>query len=141
MNYEVITEEEAIRRGILAEIEPWMEALFADVSQILFAHAPLENLPFRYVGIGEAAGLLVICTAAREADGKRWMHVSMSRRKRLPSYDDMCLVKDVFVGRERMALQVFARKSQHVNINPYVLHLWSCLDGDPTPDFRHAGQI
>lgn len=118
-----------------------MEALFP-AEPLVFAHAPLEYLPFRYVGnVGSAQGLLVICTATRERDGKRWLHASMSRRARLPSYEDMCLVKDVFVGRERLALQVFARSSQHVNINPFVLHLWSCLDGDPVPDFRHEGQI
>lgn len=127
--------------SLIAEVEPWMEELFPTQS-LVFAHSPMEFLPFRYVGsVASAQGLLVICTATRERDGRRWIRVSMSRRRRLPSYEDMCLVKDVFVGRERLAVQVFARAKDHVNINPCVLHLWSCLDGDPVPDFRHEGQI
>lgn len=138
---EIIDEDEAIRRGMIAELEPWMEELFP-TTPIMFAHAPLEILPFRYVGIvGRAQGLLVICSASWEADGKRWMHVSMSRHSRLPTYEDMCMVKDAFIGRERMAVQVFARAAEHVNHAPLCLHLWSCLDGDPTPDFRHGGVI
>lgn len=141
MDYEVITEEEAERLGLIAEVEPWMDALWPK-QPLAFALAPQELLPWRYVGIvGSAQGLNVICSAMREADGKCWMHVSLSRRSRLPSYADMCLVKDTFIGRERLAVQVFARASEHVNIHPNVLHLWSCLDADPVPDFRHAGQI
>jgi len=30
-------------------------------------------------------------------------------------------------------------RSQYVNINPTVLHLWVCLDGDVLPDFTHGG--
>jgi hypothetical protein len=87
-------------------------------------------------------GLVVIVSAAVELDGKAWLHVSMSRRDRLPSYDDMKAVKDVFMGRERTALQVFAPSSKHVNIHDFCLHLWACLDGDATPDFtRGSGSL
>lgn len=138
---EVITEDEAVRRGPAAELEPWMRALFPE-RPLAFALSPLDFLPFRYVGIvGRAQGLLVYCSACREADGQRWMHVSMSRRRRLPSYEDMKLVKDTFIGRDRLAVQVFARACDHVNIAQNALHLWCCLDKDPVPDFRHQGQI
>jgi hypothetical protein len=50
-------------------------------------------------------------------------------------------VKRSFIGDERMAVQVFPRASEHVNIAKYCLHLWHCVDGDPTPDFRIEGQI
>ncbi len=87
-------------------------------------------------------GLRVIVTASTELDRKVWLHVSLSRADRLPSYDDMKAVKDVFVGREATACQVFAPASKHVNIMPHCLHLWSCLDGDVTPDFtRGTGSL
>jgi hypothetical protein len=139
--FEVVTDPRTGQTAVLAEVEPWMEELFPR-DPLAFRLCPLEYLPFRYVGnLASAQGLLVICSASRERDGKRWIHVSMSRHKRLPSYDDMCLVKNQFLGANRLAVQVFARAAHHVNINPHVLHLWSCLDGDPVPDFRHEGQI
>ena len=82
-------------------------------------------------------GLRVIVSAAREDDGKRWLHVSCSRRKpvpKLPSWKDLRDVKDVFVG-NRKAIQVFPVRSEYVNIHPNVLHLFACLDDDGLPDF------
>lgn len=84
-------------------------------------------------------GLKVIATISEEEDGKRWLHVSCSRKARLPSYGDMVDVKAVFVGEHREAYQVFARRSKHVNIMPFCLHLWCCLDGPALPDFTRGG--
>lgn len=76
-------------------------------------------------------------------DGRWWLHVSMSRRKYIPSYSDLADVKRVFVGEDRQAVQVFPRRERHVNIHPYALHLWACLepDGDGLPDFGREGTI
>jgi hypothetical protein len=59
----------------------------------------------------------------------------------MPSWEDCRLVKDTFIGRDRRALQILPPASEYVNIHPYCLHLWSCLDGAGLPDFRHGGQI
>lgn len=83
-------------------------------------------------------GLTVAITTQKENDGKFWTHVSISRPTRLPNYHDMCEVKSVFLGDDALALQLFVPKSEHVNIHPYCLHLWSCLDGRPTPDFTQG---
>lgn len=85
--------------------------------------------------------MVVIASVAQEADGKRWLHVSCSLRNRLPSWSELRMVKDTFVGKDRTAIQVLPPESQHVNIHPFYLHLWSCLDGDVTPDFRFMGMI
>ena len=86
-------------------------------------------------------GLYVIISESVEADEKRWLHVSCSRRTRLPSWADLRRVKDAFCGKERKAIQVFAPASEWVNIHSFALHLWCCLDGDVLPDFRKDGQI
>lgn len=83
------------------------------------------------------SGLRVVVSGAIERDGKRWLHVSCSRRDRVPSWDDLKLVKEVFLGNDRLAVQVLPRAEEYVNIHPYVLHLWCCVDGDPVPDFRY----
>jgi len=86
-------------------------------------------------------GLRVIFSASHEADGKRWIHVSFSRPTRLPSWDDLRKVKDIFIGTDRLAVQVLPRKRDYVNHHEFTLHLWSCIDGDPVPDFRRDGMI
>jgi hypothetical protein len=86
----------------------------------------------------ERTGLRVIVSAARELDGRRWLHVSCSRRSRVPSYDEMLVVRNLFIG-DREAIQVFPPRARHVSIHRYCLHLWCCLDGPVLPDFARGG--
>lgn len=82
----------------------------------------------------------VLLSAATYGDGKRWLHVSVSRKSHeIPTWTLMCEVKDLFIGLERTALQIHPPRSKHVSIHPGVLHLWHCLDRDVTPDFSAGG--
>lgn len=90
---------------------------------------------------GAGRGLAVILSGAVELDGRRWIHVSVSRRDRVPSYEDLALIKRVFIGRDKRALQLFVPEAEHVNVHRFCLHLWHCLDGDGLPDFRAQGQV
>lgn len=83
-------------------------------------------------------GVIVIATVMLEQDGKRWLHISASRRSRIPSWEDLKVVKNLFIGPKRKAIQILPCEAEYVNINPNVLHLWCCLDGDPLPDFTHG---
>lgn len=83
-------------------------------------------------------GLRVILTGNVHG-GKRWMHLSTSRASRVPDYDDLCGVKSLFLGDEALAVSLFVPRSRHINIHPYCLHMWRCLDGDPVPDFAEGG--
>ena len=82
--------------------------------------------------------LRVICSVAREADGKRWLHVSLSRAHKVPFWADVRRVKDLFIGPDRKAIQVLPRAAEYVNIHPHTLHLFCCLEGDTLPDFTHG---
>jgi len=84
--------------------------------------------------------LRFIVSAKVEGDGKLWLHASVSRRdKTMPSYDDLRTTKRLCIGDDRTALQVFPPADKHIDIagprGIEVLHLWSCLSGDVTPDF------
>jgi len=84
----------------------------------------------------------VIVTGETELDGKRWMHVSVSTNKGMPGWYILREVKDIFIGRDKEAIQKLPKQSEYVNINPSVLHLWHCADGEVTPDFtRGLGTI
>jgi hypothetical protein len=88
-------------------------------------------------------GVVVIESVTRERDGRRWHHVSLARSSRLPTWEDVRLVRADFIGEDRESYQVFPPDSRWVNDNKYVLHLWCCLDAPDgvLPDFRHRGTI
>jgi hypothetical protein len=117
-------------------VPDWALSLFPD-QPLMFERQPWP--PYSYKHIHKS--LYVICSARAEADGKRWAHVSCSYRNKLPSWEEMRLVKDTFIGRDKKAIIVLPPEAEHVNIHPYVMHLWHCLDEDPLPDFRINGQI
>jgi hypothetical protein len=92
-------------------------------------------------GYHKHALLRVIVSGMVYGDGKRWLHVSVSRKNReIPSWAAMCEVKEFVLGPERTALQVHPPRSKHVSIHDGCLHLWHCLDGDVTPDFTAGGE-
>jgi len=85
-------------------------------------------------------GLRVIISTAPFDDGREWMHVSVSREDRLPSWDDLKFVKATFVAADRAAYQVLPPTAKHINIHPFCLHLWVALTGsEPLPDFTGGG--
>jgi len=79
--------------------------------------------------------LLVLIDNTKKSDGKHSVHVSFSRKDRLPNYEEITEVKRLFVGKNNKAIMVFPEEKNHVNINPYCLHLWCCVDGDGLPEF------
>lgn len=103
----------------------------------------LPYVPNRYVELSTDLDdrLMMIVSGHTYGDGKRWLHVSVSRPARMPGWLDMCRVKDEFIGPEYVALQVHPRTSEYVNFHETCLHLWHCIDGDVTPDFRRKGTV
>lgn len=57
-----------------------------------------------------------------------WEHVSVHmieyRIARIPTWSEMCTVKDIFWEEEELVVQFHPPKSEYVNTHPYVLHLW-----------------
>ena len=88
-------------------------------------------------------GLKVLVSCLLEEDKEFWLHVSFSHRHRLPTYEEVKTVKRIFIGDDRVALQVFPKATEHVNVHPYCLHLWCCVSNDRRiPDFtRGLGEI
>ena len=83
----------------------------------------------------------VIVTQA-DHDGAEWIHASIARERFMPSYDELCCLKQGVFGPDRFAYQVFPPASQHVNIHERALHLWGRADGKPAlPEFGASGSI
>lgn len=84
-------------------------------------------------------GLRVLVTTADFPDGRDWMHISVSRADRIPSYEDLKFVKNTF-AEHRTGYQVFPPPADNINLHPFCLHIWVPLTGPPvTPDFTRGG--
>ena len=72
------------------------------------------------------------------SDGMGWKHVSVSnhQKKKLPDWNVMCRIKDLFFDDEEWVAQFHPARSEYVNHNPYTLHLWRPLAAPlPTPHY------
>lgn len=77
---------------------------------------------------------------AMAADGQEtgWEHVSVSvliydgkkGKSRMPTWDEMCFVKDKFWGEEETVVQFHPPKSEYVNNHHACLHLWKDVAGE-----------
>ncbi len=63
------------------------------------------------------------------SDGMGWNHVSVSKKYECPSWEEMCMVKNLFWGEDVWVQQFHPSKSEYVNNHPYCLHLWEPVDG------------
>jgi hypothetical protein len=130
---ELLTEAERLgyildRDGVLPHVLPasWNERRHPE------PHHALIN---RFWHVSTRDGVLRVMAGLERHGDRRWIHISASRRERLPSWDDLKLVKRVLAGPERQAIQVIPRESEYVNIHPNCLHLFVCIDEDPVPCF------
>lgn len=92
-----------------------------------------------YKYVNEKDRQVVIISWAIEQDRKMWLHFSMSTAARVPNWDELVRAKEIFLGVESRAIQVIPPRSEYVNLNKRVLHLFVCLDGNPLPDFTQGG--
>lgn len=58
------------------------------------------------------------------SDGKDWEHVSVSHPHRVPTWEEMCAIKDLFWEPEETVVQYHPPKSEYVNKCETCLHLW-----------------
>jgi hypothetical protein len=70
------------------------------------------------------------------SDGEGWKHVSVSRcwdGNKVPTWQMMCVVKDLFFEPEGWVVQFHPAESEYVNNHPGCLHLWKPDAPFPTP--------
>lgn len=58
-----------------------------------------------------------------------WDHVSVSRARRCPNWQEMEHVKRLFFNDDEVAMQLHVAVKEHVNFHPNTLHLWRPLIG------------
>ena len=72
------------------------------------------------------------CTVVWDDNESGYEHVSVSPVKKfnIPSWNDMCIVKDVFFEDEEEIYQIHPKKSEYVNLQQNCLHLWKVKGHD-----------
>jgi hypothetical protein len=86
-------------------------------------------------------GLRVIATIEDHyPDGSVWLHVSFSYGNRLPNWQDLRAVKDLFIGKNRLAVQILPVEEDYVNRHPFTLHLYTRINGDTLPGLAPGGR-
>lgn len=68
--------------------------------------------------------LRIIAHDGKEAKAQSWEHVSVSTSHRIPYWNEMCFVKNLFWHEEECVVQFHPPKSKYINHHPFVLHLW-----------------
>jgi len=53
-----------------------------------------------------------------------WEHVSVSLASRIPTWEEMSLVKSWFWGEEEAVMQLHPPEADYINQHPNCLHLW-----------------
>lgn len=73
-----------------------------------------------------------IIISAPAQEGYPWDHVSVrigdqhknKLRERIPTWAEMCVVKEMFFTPEECVMQLHPAEKDYVNFHPCVLHLW-----------------
>lgn len=65
-----------------------------------------------------------------------WEHVSVAPRKtyNVPTWADMCYLKDLIFKEDEVVIQIHPKKADYVNFKDNCLHLWRPIkEAIPTP--------
>lgn len=73
--------------------------------------------------------ITVLRSLSRTSSGIWWIHLSLSRRDRVPSWDEIKKVALDFLG-DRTAMHVVAKGKDHINIHPNCFHLWALVNSE-----------
>jgi hypothetical protein len=63
------------------------------------------------------------------SSGEGWDHLSVSIENRCPTWNEMCMMKDIFWPPHEACLQYHPAQKDYINNHPYTLHIWRPSDG------------
>ena len=63
-----------------------------------------------------------------------WEHLSVSLPTRCPTWEQMCMMKDIFWNKDECCVEYHPKEEDYVNNHPYCLHIWRPTEVEiPTP--------
>ena len=88
------------------------------------------------MGVMKAASVILpiarLCSVCwgRDEDGFEHVSVSPKNENRMPTWEDMCVLKDIFFRDDEEVYQIHPKKSEYVNVKENCLHLWRPIHGE-----------
>lgn len=70
-----------------------------------------------------------------------WEHLSVSMPSKTPSWDQMCIMKEIFFDDEEECFEYHPKKSEYVNIHPHCLHIWRPRVEERIDAYRKQGLV
>lgn len=70
------------------------------------------------------------CSVLWSREYKGHVSVSPKHKFNIPTWDDMCILKDLFFYEGEEAFQIHPKKKQYVNVKSNCLHLWGDVPRD-----------
>lgn len=103
-----------------------------DLRTIQLEHNTLEESLIRKMGISSSqrseflipAVSATATISAIDFKDDDFEHVLLNPKNRLPTYEEMANLKDIFWNQNEVTIQVHPSKSEYINIENYTLHLW-----------------
>ena len=72
--------------------------------------------------------------------GAGWEHCSVSLPNRCPSWEQMCVMKELIWNDDEVCMQLHPAKKDYVNNHNYCLHIWKPINKEiPTPPSMMVG--
>ena len=63
-----------------------------------------------------------------------WEHLSVSMPNKTPSWEQMCMMKDIFWNKDEACVEYHPKEEDYVNMHKHCLHIWKPTDVElPTP--------
>lgn len=97
-------------------------------SKVMWKTSPLNAAGIRTAFVNLPSGVRASIIVGFNESG--WEHVSMELyARRLPTWEEMCFIKNIFWEDEEEVIQIHPKKSEYVNMTE-ALHLWRPVNGD-----------
>ena len=84
-----------------------------------FGRSPL-GMNYGYFEVILKGQLRIISSGSDKESG--WEHVSISHQEQVPTWKEMCYIKELFWRDDETVLQL--KKSMYINCHLFTLHLW-----------------
>lgn len=63
-----------------------------------------------------------------------WEHLSVSMPSKTPTWDQMCMMKDIFWGKDEACVEYHPKEEDYINNHKHCLHIWKPTNVElPTP--------
>jgi hypothetical protein len=85
----------------------------------------------------EDTGIAILITE-REYQGNLWLHISMSRYNRYPTWDEIKRIKNELIGEDVRTIMMMPEKRNYINLHPYCFHLYA---GEIVDKLPMEGQV